>query len=240
MYLPRLELIANAEVRVIGDVKIHPSAVIAKGTILEAAPGSQIVIGADVCIGIGTIITACEGSIEIESGVILGAEVLIFGNCQIGRNACIGSSTTIFNISVEAMQVISSGSLLGDISRAVALDNCARSQKLEDIDESTLAENLESETVSSTISEVPTSTSNKLDEEESFWFDPEPSDPEKTEEREPEKQKAIDNGKVSNSKSLNQLESKTLETGQVYINQLLVTLFPHGRDFNQNRSKDSK
>lgn len=231
MYLPRLELIANADVRVMGDVKIHPSAVIAKGAILEAAPDSQIVIGADVCIGIGATIVADRGSIHIESGAIVGAEVLIVGNCQIGRNACIGSSTTIFNASVEAMTVVSSGSLIGDTSRRILLDN---SEQPEDL-ERTSAENAEFEQASSTESAVETFTS---DEEESFWFDSEPTSSGKTENQEEENDRG--NGNVSNSESLNKLESKTWEASQIYINQLLVTLFPRGQSFNRNQSKDSK
>jgi carbon dioxide concentrating mechanism protein CcmN len=232
MYLPRLELIANAEVRVMGDVKIHPSAVIAKGTILQAAPNSQIVIGADVCIGIGAIITAFEGSIEIENGAIIGAEVLILGNCQIGRNSCIGSSTTIFNVSVEATTVISSGSLLGDTSRSVMLDNFDRAA-------SSLDKNVSSSNGNSEEKQQTEKVSS--DEQESFWFDSEPpSPPEKENSQDDEGASDRVEDTVANSEALNKVEPKNWEAGQIYINQLLVTLFPNGQSFNRHRSKDSK
>lgn len=249
MYLPRIEIIANAEVRVMGDVTIHPSAVIAKGTILEAAPGSHIEIGSDVCIGIGTIITACEGSIKIESGAIIGAEVLMVGNCHIGRQACIGSSTTIFNASVEAMQVISSGSLLGDTSRFVVPNNGARSQSADAGERAKncpqenlasgnghLAESKQTEQAVSNQSKIEPS----VDEEDSFWFDSEsPSSPETENLQDKEESARIDES-VSDLESSNKVEPKNWETGQIYINQLLVTLFPNGRSFNRHPSKDSQ
>jgi carbon dioxide concentrating mechanism protein CcmN len=240
MYLPRIELIANAQVRVIGDVTIHPSAVIAKGTILEAAPGSQIIIGADVCMGIGTIITAYEGSIEIENGAIIGAEVLIVGNCQIGRHACIGSSTTIFNVSVEAMQVISSGSLLGDTSRSVVVDDCdiVQSSPQENFSSGNgrLAENKQTEPVSSKQPKIELS----VDEPDSFWFDSELPPPEEKENLQDEGQSERIENLVSDPEPLNKVEPKNWEAGQIYINQLLVTLFPNGQSFNRHRPKDSQ
>jgi carbon dioxide concentrating mechanism protein CcmN len=249
MYLPRIEIIANAEVRVMGDVTIHPSAVIAKGTTLEAAPGSQIEIGSDVCIGIGTIITACKGSIEIESGAIIGAEVLIVGNCHIGRQACIGSSTTIFNTSVEAMQVISSGSLLGDTSRSVVPDNGDRAQPNDAGDR---AKNFSQENLVSGNEHLADSKQTKqaafnqskiepsVEEGDSFWFDSESPSSEKTENLQGTEESDRIDESVSDLESSNKVKPKNWETGQIYINQLLVTLFPNGRSFNRHPSKDSQ
>ena len=45
--------------------------------------------------------------------------VLIVGAAEIGKNACIGTATTIFNTSVAQMSVIPAGSLIGDTSSQV-------------------------------------------------------------------------------------------------------------------------
>lgn len=104
-------------VQVSGDVVIHPSAAIAPGVILRAAPNSRIVIAGGVCIGMGAVIHAFQGAIEIEAGANLGPGVLMVGAGTIGANACIGGVTTIFNASVKPMQVVAAGSVLGDTSR---------------------------------------------------------------------------------------------------------------------------
>ena len=102
-----------------GDVIIHPSAVIAPGVILQAATNSTIVIGAGVCLGMGSILQVSEGILEIEAGANLGAGFLMVGEGKIGANACIGAATTVFNCSVAPGQVIPSGSILGDNSRQI-------------------------------------------------------------------------------------------------------------------------
>lgn len=108
---------ANSEICISGDVEIHPSASIAPGVILQAAPQSRIVIGADVCLGMGVILSVDRGVIEIERGAALGSGVLVIGASKIGNNACVGTATTIFQASVTAMAVVSPGSLIGDTSR---------------------------------------------------------------------------------------------------------------------------
>jgi len=103
-----------------GDVMIHPSAVIAPGVILQAATNSKIIIGAGVCLGMGSILQVSEGILEIEAGANLGAGFLMVGEGKIGINACIGAATTVFKCSVASEQVIPPGSILGDGSRQVA------------------------------------------------------------------------------------------------------------------------
>ena len=102
-----------------GEVTIDPSSAIALGVILQAAPNSKIIIAAGVCIGMGTVLHALDGILEIQSGAILGAGVLMVGRGKIGTNACIGSATTIINCSIEPGQVVAPGSLIGDNSRSV-------------------------------------------------------------------------------------------------------------------------
>lgn len=114
MNLPPLQPISNSHFYVSGDVTIDPNAAIAPGVILQADPDSRIVIAAGVCIGMGVILHAYEGTLEVETGVNLAAGVLVVGKAKIGANACIGSATTIFNCSIESSQVVPPGSLLSE------------------------------------------------------------------------------------------------------------------------------
>jgi len=119
MYVPPLQPINNFNSYVSGDVAIDPSAVIAPGVLIQANPNSRIVIGAGVCIGMGTILHAHEGTLEVESGVTLGAGVLVIGKGKIGANSCIGPTTTMLDPSIEPGQVVAAGSLIGDKSRRI-------------------------------------------------------------------------------------------------------------------------
>ncbi|RUT08382.1 hypothetical protein DSM106972_015500 [Dulcicalothrix desertica PCC 7102] len=114
---PLLRLSSSFESYIGGEVIIHESAVIAPGVILNAAPNSKILIGAGVCIGMGSVIQVDTGTLEIEAGASLGAGFLMVGEGKIGANACIGAATTVFRCSVEAFQVVAPGSILGDKSR---------------------------------------------------------------------------------------------------------------------------
>jgi carbon dioxide concentrating mechanism protein CcmN len=114
-----LHLTSNFNSYISGDVTIDPSATIALGVLLHADPNSRIAIAAGVCIGMGTVLHAHKGIVEIETGAILGAGVLVVGGGKIGANACIGSATTIFNTSIEPGQIVAPGSLLGDTSRSI-------------------------------------------------------------------------------------------------------------------------
>ncbi|NET33978.1 MAG: hypothetical protein F6K19_18470 [Cyanothece sp. SIO1E1] len=121
MRLPPLPIASDSHIYARGDIRIDPSAVLAPGSILQAAPGSHIAIGAGVCIGMGCVLNAYQGTIEIERGATLGPGVLIIGSCKIGAHACLGAATTVFNAVVEALQMIPTTSLLGDVSRQVEL-----------------------------------------------------------------------------------------------------------------------
>jgi carbon dioxide concentrating mechanism protein CcmN len=120
MQLSPVQPVSTSHYCVIGDVSIHPHAKIAAGVILQAAPHSQIVIAAGVCVGMGVIIQAYQGIITIDVGASLGAGVLILGTAKIGANACIGATTTIFNTDIATLQVVPAGSLMGDHSRALS------------------------------------------------------------------------------------------------------------------------
>jgi carbon dioxide concentrating mechanism protein CcmN len=110
-------LINDRHIFVSGNVVIHPSAAIAPSVMLQADPGSQLLIGAGVCIGTGCILHAHQGTLEVGAGATLGSGVLIVGQGKIGANACIGSMTTIMDSSVLAGENLPPGSLIGDWSR---------------------------------------------------------------------------------------------------------------------------
>lgn len=117
MKFPTLQPISNTDYYVNGNVTIHPGVAIAPGVLLQADPESQIIIGAGACIGMGAVLHAYQGILEVGESANIGTGVLIVGKGKIGTNACIGSMTTIFNCSVESGQVVAPGALLGDSSR---------------------------------------------------------------------------------------------------------------------------
>ena len=223
MYLPPPQPALDREIRVSGDVEIHPTASIAPGVILQAAPQSRIVIGADACIGMGVIINACQGMVEIGTGAILGSGVLIIGDCKIGNNSCIGTSTTVFNDSVAAMSVIEPGSIIGDASRRV-----------EELQENTqTGDRSPSKSVKSHLNGNSSAAGHY-------------STPSQKPTRENQKEKK---NKQEQSTAIPQVETtveplapktKNPVVGQVYINELLVTLFPHKKDSDSDPQNLSK
>ncbi|NEP04857.1 MAG: hypothetical protein F6K25_20540 [Okeania sp. SIO2G4] len=119
MQFTPLQPIDNTEPFVSGDVKIEPNVAIASGVILQAAADCQIVIATGVCIGMGVILHAYQGNIEVESGVTIGAGVLVVGKSKIGANACIGSVATIIEHDVEPNQVVQPTSIIGESGRQI-------------------------------------------------------------------------------------------------------------------------
>ena len=117
MYLPPLQAMHDSQTRSAGNVTVHPSAAIAPGVLLQAEQDSQIIIAANVCIGMGSVLHAYGGLIEIQEGANLGAGVLILGSSRIGSFTCIGTSSTVIDSSVASRKIVPPGSLLGDQSR---------------------------------------------------------------------------------------------------------------------------
>ncbi|MGD1716397.1 hypothetical protein [Dapis sp. BLCC M172] len=126
MQLAPLQHITNIEPFVSGDVKIDPSVAIAPGVIIQAADNCQIIIGSGVCIGMGAIIHAYQGNIEIESGATIGSGVLLVGKSKIGANACVGALATIIEEDVEVDKVVLPASIIGNSGRQI-LDNSTTS-----------------------------------------------------------------------------------------------------------------
>jgi carbon dioxide concentrating mechanism protein CcmN len=121
MKVPPLQPMLHDQVQVSGDVTIHPSAAIAPSVLLQADPGSRIIIAAGVCIGMGCVLHAHQGTLEVCEGASLAAGVLLIGRGQIGSQANIGAATTIFNSDVPPRHVLPSGSLIGSYGRSGSL-----------------------------------------------------------------------------------------------------------------------
>jgi carbon dioxide concentrating mechanism protein CcmN len=195
MYSPSLQLqpISHSHYYVSGDVTIHDSAAIAPGVLLQADPNSRIIIGAGVCIGIGSILHAHQGTLEIGQGANIGAEVLLIGKGRIGAKACIGSATTVLNSDVQLGQVIPPGSLIGDTSPPI--------EEME-VTDTVITGEPAPET------ELPTSPASDAATEEVVTDMPQ--------------------------------NAGVQVFGQVYVNNLLVKMFPHAQHFRQNLSPDDQ
>lgn len=220
MSLPPVQPISRSEFYINGDVTIDESAIVAAGVILRAAPNSQIIIGAGACLGMGTILTAYQGVIAIGAGAILGTGVLIVGRGEIGENACIGSTTTIFNASVAAMSIVKSGSLIGDTSRQITIEVSATASEPE------RPPLPEPQPVVSQVSPVPSVEEAVAETVASPWD---------SEEMVAEASPAETREQASTTNQPNQASV----VGKVYINQLLVTLFPERHRFNGNNNHNS-
>ncbi|MGK7930534.1 MAG: hypothetical protein AB4041_03740 [Microcystaceae cyanobacterium] len=233
MRLPSIQPVSQTDIYMSGEVIIHETAMIASGVILQASPHHKIRIGEGVCIGMGVVISASEGDIEIASGAVLGAGVLMTGSGKIGQNACIGASSTLIKVSVEDHSVIPSGSLVGDTSRQVVVSPpVAEFQAI----------------TSASVSSSTNGNGQQTTPPEDLWQDPpsqvkdspdtppEPSSEENAPILEPEIEPEEETVEV-NPQSLSTTEKSQPVVGQVYINQLLVKLFPEREAF--KRSQDN-
>lgn len=256
MYSPALQPVSNSEIYIFGDVEIHPSAVIAAGVILQAAPGNKILIGAGACIGMGSVLNAYLGDIKIESGVILGAGVLIIGHSTIGKNACLGTVTTIFNASVDSMAILPPGSLIGDTSRQIEEFKEAESDT--DVKEKTPTPKEELETDSFWDDDTPPKTTTKASDtsfetkKSTFPFSggfrgwssasstlgkSDVSEGEVEKEDQEVEAEVVTNS--VNPGSFPEKSNPSTMVGKVYINNLLITLFPHRQPLNDlNQDKE--
>ena len=230
MYLPLVQPISKDRIYVSGDVTIDPSVALAPGTIIQAAPHCKVIISAGACVGMGTVLNACTGAIEIESGAVLGAGVLIVGEGKVGRNACVGTVTTVFQANIAAGEIVAPGSLIGDTSRSVpelAVDEVEIEKESEIESKSEIEPEIlapateveqqitspEAEIIQPEVSEIETTTNSKELEVEVEEELPQPdSDPE---------------------------QQNTPIVGKVYINKLLVTLFPQGQSLNNTQVNDT-
>ena len=116
-----------------GDVAICAGVAIAPGVLLQADVGSHIVIRSGVCIGLGCVIHAHQGTITINEGANLGAGVLLIGDVTIGARACLGAAVTVLNSAIEAGKIVESGRVVGDRSRQVGIDASAETKTVDDL-----------------------------------------------------------------------------------------------------------
>jgi carbon dioxide concentrating mechanism protein CcmN len=130
-YLPPLEPIGDFRSYVCGDVVINETAAIASGVLLQADQGGKIIIAAGVCIGMGAVLHAQDGLLEIGAGANLGAGVLVYGSSKIGEGACIGASSSIVRAVIAKGAIVPPCSLISgleqgaiekEISPAIAQD----------------------------------------------------------------------------------------------------------------------
>jgi carbon dioxide concentrating mechanism protein CcmN len=243
MYLPPLQAVHNAELYQTGDVTVDPSAVIGLGVILRASPKGRIVIRAGACLGMGTIINACEGTIEIESGAVLGPGVLMVGQGKVGANASVGAVSTIFNASIPPMQVLAAGSVIGQIAAKV-LSESARSptqQQSKVNPEISAVEAVEptesSPPVAESASSQPTGTTN--DPSPLTTDEAENSDPSPLMTDEAENSYENSGGETSQPQLTNDAAPGAVPNagtpiyGQIYISRMLGTIFPQGKAINR-------
>ena len=118
-----------------GDVAICAGVAIAPGVLLQADVGSRIVIRSGVCIGLGCVIHAHQGTITIHEGANLGAGVLLIGDVTIGARACLGAAVTVLNSVVDAGKIVESGMVVGDQSRRVGMDADSSAETPHNIDD---------------------------------------------------------------------------------------------------------
>lgn len=215
-----------------GEVIIHPSAVLAPGVILQAAPNSKIIIGSGVCVGMGSILQVHEGTLEVEAGANLGAGLLMVGKGKIGANACIGAATTIFNCSVEPGQVVAAGSVLGDTSRHLTESPAPTSEiKQPELSTNDLgSSNTNSDNGTGRQKDLGTGGQREQEEELIPNSSPPPSSVSSV-------------SSVSSSLSPSSSPAPTEDTqigtyiyGQESIQKLLVTLFPHKQSLKKPNS----
>ncbi|MBW4625369.1 MAG: transferase [Brasilonema octagenarum HA4186-MV1] len=208
MSVPPLRPSYDFDSYISGEVIIHPSAVLAPGVILQAAPNSKIIIGSGVCVGMGSILQVHEGTLEVEAGANLGAGLLMVGKGRIGANACIGAATTIFNCSVDPGQVLPAGSVLGDTSRRI-------SESPTQTEQTTQESSITNPTFSTTESENGTGRQKgQAGKEESSAISPSSSS-------------------LSPPVSTQDSQISSYIYGQQSIQKLLVTLFPHKQSLNK-------
>ncbi len=226
-------VVNRPDIYISGDVRIDPLAVIAPGVVLQASPNSYIAIASGACLGMGTIVQAHQGHIKIETGAMVAAAVLIIGQSTIGANACIGYGTTIFRASILAGTVIPPNSLIGDLSRRAPIDSPVQSQA-----KSTEARKTQRQQTTNTTADDPWTagigdrpSTASTSKHESIII-PEMMPDISSQENPLESPQEISTTSQEFVQKNNPDAPKAPVVGQVYINQLLMTLFPHQQPLN--------
>lgn len=210
---PQLHPISTTHYYTSGDITIGEGAAIAPGVLLQADPDSRIVIGVGVCIGMGSIIHASGGTLEIRAGAMIGAGVLIIGVLTVGDRACIGSATTVFNRAIDSGAMIPPSSLI-----------CA---------ESAIAPEPSDPWDDRSATPAKPFAQNGQPKSEPFFGNGQPkqsSEPKSKAEPETQELVAEESSKGSDATSSAIVQKSNLQPGvygQVYVNQLLGKLLPN-------------
>lgn len=234
------------DVFVSGDVTIHANAAIAPGVVLQAGQNERIVIADGVCLGLGVVLHARRGNIYVKAGANLGAGVLIIGACTVGPYASIGAASTIIDTDVAADSVLAAGTVLGDRSRPQGIPDEARSPGLDPTRE--LPSPWESESSPESIATKDPrgdSSEDPSDSPEEATDLPKSSSPESSpspeSESEPPPSDHPSNTSVPDATTdgkSNPTVVKRLIYGQVHLNQMLTTLFPHAQHLKSRSGSD--
>jgi len=229
-----LPTISHSQIYVSGDVIIDDTAAIAPGVILQATPNGQIIIKAGACIGMGTVLTANQGTIEIGEGAVLGAGVLVVGSGKIGDHACIGAATTLIDSSVAVREEIAPGTLKGDTSRQESLSS-PESDNQPSTNHAPPEKN-GSHPPPQPDWTPPASSTSKADNNGSpVNGQPKASTQPTAETNNKDQQSPPD----SSSQQQSPTNTNTTIYGQTHIERLMVTLFPHKENFKPEKKDES-
>lgn len=210
MHLPPLQSPSMTHSCISGDVSIAPDAVIAAGSVLKADSDSAIVIGSGVCLGLGSVLHANGGKITVEMGASIGSGSLIVGHCHIGSQACIGASTTIYNVSVAPSQLVPAGSLLGSIGRSVDTASSASAAQPKEAEVAKTTEKRNS-------AEAPSPKAARMDPEPSPWDEVDPEPP-------------AASSSPNSAPAIKTPRSKTVVYGKAQFEQMRSEMFSRGED----------
>lgn len=234
---PLLRFGSSFESYIGGEVIVHALAVIAPGVILDAAPNSKIIIGAGVCIGMGSVIQVDAGTLEIEAGVSIGAGFLMVGEGKIGANACIGAATTVFRCSVPAGQVVAPGSLLGDKGRSTTnIETEASSQPNVNQPSSSQASLNSNQSTQQELEDfwAPSNNSNNINSNNGYNSSSTIKQPANLLPQQPS------SSSIQPQTNVEQNTFGTHISGKTNIQRLLVTLFPHRQALNKPSLDDDE
>jgi carbon dioxide concentrating mechanism protein CcmN len=248
------------DVFVSGDVTIHANAAIAPGVVLQAGQNERIVIADGVCLGLGVVLHARRGDICIKAGANLGAGVLVIGACTVGPYASIGAASTIIDTDVAADQVLAAGTVLGDRSRPQEKPDERPDERPdegrpsemrspgqnpphelpspwenESSEESIISQDSRDESSRNPSEDSPDPPEEPIDLAESSSPPPEQkSDPSPS-----EHPSNTSNSETTTNSPSNPAVVKRLIYGQVHLNQMLTTLFPHAQHLKPRSDSDS-
>ena len=107
------KLVSHTHYCVMGDVTVDSTAAIAPGGVLQASPGSRIIIRPGACLAGGVCIQSRNGVLTIGTGTNLGANVLVIGNGTIGDHTCVSPGCTVLNPQLDANGVVPPSSIVG-------------------------------------------------------------------------------------------------------------------------------